>query len=122
MLLIMSGNARVENAETKLTSVFQESSKVAVTAPEEKAAVVFAYATLPEAGKIIEQKEIIDLGVTQIRFANNVRVNLKVTDFEDETIHVKARIGGGRLTEPKDKPGLGIFLWQNLPQRRARGS
>jgi predicted Zn-dependent peptidase len=57
---------------------------------------------------LAERKEVEDLGVTQLRFANNVRVNLKVTDFEDSVVYVKARIGGGLLTEPS--PGLSFLL------------
>ncbi len=109
-LLLLSGNANVEDAGTKLAAVYKESTAVAVTAPQTKETTAFAYSTLPVAGKIAEQKEIEDLGVTQLRFENNVRVNLKVTDFEDETIHVRARIGGGTITAPKDKPGLDFFL------------
>ncbi|MDF1812416.1 MAG: insulinase family protein [Verrucomicrobiales bacterium] len=109
-LLMLSGNAKVEDANDKLTAVYKESSSVAVTAPEEIEAAEFAYSELPEPGKIAERKEIEDLEVTQLRFENNVRVNLKVTDFEEETIHVRARIGAGTITEPKDKPGLATFL------------
>ena len=46
--------------------------------------------------------------MTQLRFENNVRVNLKVTDFEDDTVYTKARIGAGQITEPT--PGLAFFL------------
>lgn len=109
-LLLLSGNAEVENAGDKLTSIYEESSAVAVEAPQEIEAAEFAYADLPEPGKVAEKKEIEDLDVTQLRFENNVRVNLKVTDFEEQTIHIRARIGAGTITEPKDKPGLGTFL------------
>ncbi|NNE92503.1 MAG: insulinase family protein, partial [Verrucomicrobiales bacterium] len=68
-----------------------------------------AYADLPPAGDIAEKKEIEDIGVRQIVFENNVRANLKVTDFEDEKIYIRARIGGGTLTLPEDKPGLKLF-------------
>ena len=36
-----------------------------------------------------------------------MRANFKVTDFEDETVYVKARIGSGLITEPS--PGLSFF-------------
>jgi zinc protease len=45
-----------------------------------------------------------------VRFANGVRLNLKRTDFEDETVRVLVRAGAGRLTQPKDMPGLATFL------------
>ncbi|MAS95551.1 MAG: peptidase M16 [Verrucomicrobiales bacterium] len=107
-LVFVSGNAEIESPEEKIASVFNESQEIAVSPPEEKKVGAFAYSELPEAGKIAERKEIEDLEVTQLRFENNVRANLKVTDFEDDTVYVKARFGAGSLTEPT--PGLALFL------------
>ncbi len=106
-MALVSGNAVIEDANNAIKSAYNASSEVAVTAPEEKELGAFAYADLPKAGKIADQKEVEDVGVTQIQFENGVRANLKITDFEDETIHVKARFGGGRLTETKE--GLAFY-------------
>ncbi|MEZ5430101.1 MAG: hypothetical protein R3F31_02750 [Verrucomicrobiales bacterium] len=38
-----------------------------------------------------------------------MHANLKVTDFEKGRIYLRLRFGGGRLVEPKDKPGLSFF-------------
>ncbi len=107
-LVFVSGNAVIEEPLASIEAAYQDSKAIAVTAPENKEIGEFAYGTLPAPGKIAERKEIEDLAITQLRFENNVRVNLKKTDFEDETIHVKARIGAGLLTEPT--PGLSFFL------------
>ncbi|MEM9015807.1 MAG: insulinase family protein [Verrucomicrobiota bacterium] len=107
-ILFLSGNVEVEGeAAEKILAVYEKSAAVEVTPPEETELEAFAYADLPEAGTIAEEKTIEDLEVTQLIFANNVRANLKVTDFEDKVVYVKARIGSGRLTEPK--PGLSLF-------------
>ena len=107
-LVLVSGNAVIEEPLASIKTAFESSKAIAVTAPEEKAVGEFAYAKLPEPGKVAERKEIEDLAVTQLRFENNVRVNLKVTEFEDETVYVKARIGSGLLTEKV--PGLSFLL------------
>ncbi|NLT72244.1 MAG: insulinase family protein, partial [Verrucomicrobiaceae bacterium] len=107
-LVLVSGNAVIEEPLASIEAAYQSSQGVAVTAPEEKEIDEFAYGTLPEPGKIAERKEIEDLAITQLRFENNVRVNLKKTDFEAKTIQVKARIGAGLLTEPT--PGLSFLL------------
>jgi len=107
-LVFVSGNAKIENAVATIESAYQESQAVAVAAPEEKSVAEFAYAKLPGPGTVAERKEIEDIGVTQLRFGNQVRVNLKVTDFEDAAVHVKARIGSGLITEPV--PGLSFLL------------
>ena len=107
-LVLVSGNAVIEEPLASIKTAFESSKAIAVTAPEEKAVGEFAYGKLPEPGKVAERKEIEDLAVTQLRFENNVRVNLKVTEFEDETVYVKARIGSGLLTEKV--PGLSFLL------------
>lgn len=106
-LLMLSGNAEIEDAVAAIRNAYDTSIQVAVTAPEETEVAAFAYGELPDAGKITERNDIEDIEVTQVEFANNVRANFKVTDFEDETVYVKARIGSGRLTEPS--PGLSFF-------------
>ena len=106
-MLMLSGNAEIEDAVAAIRGVYEESGQVAVTAPEEKEVSAFAYSELPDAGEIAERTDIEDIAVTQIKFANNVRANFKVTDFEDETVYVKARIGSGLITEPS--PGLSFF-------------
>lgn len=107
-LVLVSGNAVIEEPLASIKTAFESSKAIAVTAPEDKEVGEFAYAQLPEPGKVAERKEIEDLAVTQLRFKNNVRVNLKVTEFEDETVYVKARIGSGLLTEKV--PGLSFLL------------
>jgi zinc protease len=107
-LVLVSGNAVIEEPLAAIKTAFESSKAIAVTAPEEKAVAEFAYGKLPEPGKVAERTEVEDLAVTQLRFENNVRVNLKVTDFEDETVYVKARIGSGLLTEKV--PGLSFLL------------
>src|SRR5207237_612006 len=65
-----------------LVSAFADSAKVAVAAPTENAAVAFGYAKFGDPGQIVEDRRIGDLGIRTIRFANNVRLNIKRTDFE----------------------------------------
>jgi len=107
-LVFVSGNAVIDDPIASITKAFEDSTAVAVTPPEEKEIGTFAYDELPKPGVITEQNEIEDLEVTQLRFENNVRVNLKITDFEDDTVYTKARIGAGQITEPT--PGLAFFL------------
>ena len=98
-LVLVSGNAVIADPLPTIEAAYKGSQAIAVTAPENKAVGEFAYGKLPEPGKVAERKEVDDLAITQLRFENNVRVNLKVTDFEDETVYVKARIGSGLITE-----------------------
>ncbi|MDF1826342.1 MAG: insulinase family protein [Verrucomicrobiales bacterium] len=107
-LLYLSGNAEVDEAITSLTSAYEASQEIAVAPPEDTEVSEFAYADLPDPGIVAEQNEVEDIEVTQLKFENNVRANLKVTDFEDDTIYVKARFGAGLLSE--SQPGLSFLL------------
>ncbi len=69
----------------------------------------FAYQDFGKAGSVKERKEIKDLSVTEVVFENNVRLNLKKTDFERGKVYVQVNLGEGLLSMPKDKPGLNIF-------------
>src|SRR6185503_18691914 len=61
-------------------------------------------------GTIVADTRIADLGVRTVRFANNVRLNIKKTDFESGKVRFIVRLGGGVLDLPLDKPGLGAML------------
>ncbi len=50
---------------------------------------------LPEPGTIVETKTLPDLGVTEWRLSNGVRVVLKPTDFKEDEILVRATSAGG---------------------------
>ncbi len=86
------------------------SRKVALTAPVEGKAAAFAYTDFGAPGKIVEDKQIADLGIRTIRFANNVRLNLKKTDFEKGRVRYQMRVGSGLLALPVDKPGMNLFI------------
>ena len=69
----------------------------------------FGYTDFGKPGTVLSRKEVNDLGITQLVLSNQVRVNLKPTDFEKGKIRLLARIGSGKLTQPKDMPMLDTF-------------
>lgn len=108
-MVLVSGNTVIEDdAIASIEKAYQSSQSVAVSAPEEVTITKFAYDELPEPGKVKEKNHVEDLDITQLEFANGVHANLKSTDFEDNVVYVKARIGSGLLNEPS--PGLAFFL------------
>ncbi|MEC9055630.1 MAG: insulinase family protein, partial [Verrucomicrobiota bacterium] len=68
-----------------------------------------AYTNFGKAGAVASRREIEDLGITQLILSNNIRINLKRTDFQKNSISVHARFGNGKLTQPADKPSLDMF-------------
>lgn len=107
--IFMTGNLTLGDAEKQIVAAYGDSKAVAVTAPEKIEEIAFAYTDFGPAGEVAVRQEVRDLGVTLLEFKNGVRLNLKPTDFEPGRVGVSIRVGGGKLTEPTDKPGLGMF-------------
>lgn len=105
-LLSVSGNVVINEAPEAIRRAYEGSLARAVAAPAAEANLSWAYTDFGPAGDVVERTEITDLGITQIRFRNGVRLNLKRTDFEAGRILFAARIAGGAMTEPKDQRGL----------------
>ena len=107
--LVLSTKEAPEDAAETLAKLFKESSGTAVEPPAARALVPFGYTDFGAPGTVAESIGVEDLGITQIKLANNVRINLKKTDFEKNRIRLLARIGSGQLTQPEDTPMLDKF-------------
>jgi zinc protease len=97
------------SARARIAEAHAAAAVLEVSPPPEHADASWAYENFGPPGEIASRRDIADLGVTAIAFANGVRLNLKHTDFEAGTIALRARLGTGQLTEPADKPGLAFF-------------
>jgi|CZKI01.1.fsa_nt_gi zinc protease len=110
--VFVAGNAALEgDANAAVAAAYSRSQGVAVTAavapPSAPAKSAWAYTDFGPQGAVASQKHVDDLDITEVTFANGVRLNLKKTDFEAGTVYVEARLGTGQLTEPAaTEPGL----------------
>ncbi|WP_438482099.1 M16 family metallopeptidase [Oleiharenicola lentus] len=107
--IFVSGNLQLSRAPQNIAAAYNASTKIAVAAPPENTQSEFAYTDFGKPGEVEKTEVVEDLGATLIRFKNNVRLNLKPTDFESGRIRISVRIGGGVLTMPLDKPGLTLL-------------
>ncbi|GJM20676.1 MAG: peptidase M16 [Planctomycetota bacterium] len=87
-----------ENGAGMLREALAKSRVVEVEPLAEREHLDFAYASTDEApGAIDARSHIEDLDIHQVRFANGVLLNMKVTDFKERQILVSARLGEGQL-------------------------
>ena len=107
--LVLTTNTSEENADDILEELYRESLITEVTPPEKKTTASFAYTDFGEPGVIASQSHIEDLDITQVSFHNGCKCNLKKTDFDKNSINMTTHVGAGKLTMPKDKPGLDLF-------------
>ncbi|HEY2574033.1 MAG TPA: pitrilysin family protein, partial [Verrucomicrobiaceae bacterium] len=104
--IYLGGNLKLGDAEQAILAAYGESGKVPVSAPKQEEQSLFAYTNFGSPGKIAKREEAKDLEITQAVFENGVRVNLKKTDFEKNTVRLMISFGGGKLAAPPDEPGL----------------
>jgi len=107
--LVLTTKTEPENALATLTSLYDESRSKEVQAPEQRKMIPFAYTAFGTEGKVKTRKEAEGLEISQCMLSNGVRLNFKRTDFEKGGIRIMARIGSGKLTQPKDSPGIDFF-------------
>jgi zinc protease len=95
-----------EAGEKELIETYLNSSKTPVAPRAEVKRAPFAYDNVGEAGKVVAKTVLSDTGVTQLTLSNNVKVNIKPTQFDKGTIVVRAEVDGGLVTIPDNKPAL----------------
>ena len=104
--LFIGGNVQIAGGDEEIIGIYEKAGRVPVEPPREEKQASFAYTSFGKPGTIVERVDIKDLAITQLRFSNNVRLNLKRTDFEKDAISIGVRVGGGLLTLPEGKRGL----------------
>lgn len=102
-LVFMSTPVPVDGGEDALNRSFQLAEAKPVAPPEVEMAKAWPYASFGPAGKVVERRELADLGVTLIRFQNGVRLTVKPTKFRDSQVLVRVRLGHGLLDLPRDR-------------------
>jgi len=106
--LILTTKTETENTKKKLEELYLKSQVIAVSAPEALETKDFAYTDFGTPGTIVNKTHIEDLDFMQLTLCNNIRVNLKQTDFQENAISLVARFGNGILTQPADSTGLNM--------------
>lgn len=88
--------------ETELREALSRADAVAVTPWSDTTSAAVLMERLPEPGAVKDRREIPELGVTVVRFANGVEAWLKPTDFKnDQVLFSLTASGGASLTPPE---------------------
>ncbi|WP_187335718.1 M16 family metallopeptidase [Novosphingopyxis iocasae] len=109
-LVRVTSKKPLTQSEQAVLDVYQSAQRAELTPPDDKAAAAFAYDDWGTPGKVVSDTLIEDLGIRQVRFANNVLLNFKKTDFEQNRVRYSVRVAGGQLAFPADEAGLGTFV------------
>ena len=98
--------APLENTEAALKTALTKSREVAVAPPEPRNVGAFAYTDFGTPGEVVSDQYVEDADAHLVKFANNVRLNFKQTDFDAGTISVRVRVGGGFMAMPTRSEAL----------------
>jgi len=109
--VLVTGNAPIAmhsgTPEEAITAAYQRSQEIAVAPPVQGPSVAFPYLAPPSGkGRIADQQTFGDLGITMIRFANNIHFNFKPTDFTADEVQFALSFGQGRSGVPLDKAAM----------------
>jgi zinc protease len=88
--------------EAQLLNLVNTAEKAKVTANAQKAVAASLMTQPPKAGSIVGERQLGELGVTELTLSNGVKVVLKPTDFKNDDVSISAtRFGGQSLLEDK---------------------
>ncbi len=91
-------------------AAWREASEVDMAPPEARARIPFAYTDFGRPGRVVSDERIEDINTRLVMFENNVRLNIKTTDFTRNSVQVSLRLGQGQLDFPDEPFGLGALL------------
>ncbi len=103
-LLRFQGRTPPGGGAPALRAAWDEVLRSQVTPPASKAASTFAYTDFGPAGRVLSDTREPTLGIRTIRFANNVRLNLKHTDLQRDSVLVQVSLDGGQMLATRDNP------------------
>ena len=94
----------VAGGDAAILAALEESRHVAVAAPAASDSGAFAYQDFGAPGHVVSDDRIADLDIRRIRFANNVMLNIKRTDFQKDRVYLGLRVDGGNLLATREEP------------------
>jgi zinc protease len=120
-LVLVSGNAKISDnqelsATDQILDLYEKSAAQSIDPFKRFEAKSFPYLDFPPstATLVHKQEDVRGLGITQIDLSNNVRLNLKPTDFKNGEFLFKVIFGKGASSEPIDIPGLSSLAESTL--------
>ncbi|MFM8375686.1 MAG: M16 family metallopeptidase, partial [Phenylobacterium sp.] len=103
-LVFLTGPKAIEGGEAAVTEVARRSLKARVSPGVVAATANWPYTNFGAPSGVVERRDVTDLDVVLVRFANGVRLTVKPTKFTEGQVLVRVNLGSGRLGLPTDRP------------------
>jgi zinc protease len=105
-LAFVGNPSDIADGDARVSAALNEAERATVVAAAATELEVWPYTQFGEPGAVVERGVVEDLDVTQLRFANGVRLNVKSTSFRNDQVVVHVNIAGGRAVMPTDRASL----------------
>jgi zinc protease len=111
-LVFVSGPTPIAGGAEAVKTALAAAEAQPVSQGVAEAIRAWPYADFGTPGRVTSRREIADLGITEVNFANGVRLLIKPTSFAKDDVQVAVRVGQGRLAIPQS---LTRSLWTVSP-------
>jgi zinc protease len=101
-LIFVSSRDTVEGGEAAVLQTWRSASTDIRARPASMAVAAWPYTDFGQPGRVMESSNAPDLGVTVLRFSNNVRLLVRPSHTRVNQVLVAVRLGNGRLGLTKD--------------------
>lgn len=108
--MFVNSGAPIEGGEATLRGAYETARARPTPPPVAEIVQAWPYINFGAAGRVTETQRIAAIDTTKARFANNVRLVVKPTKYEEGRIRVLVRFGEGGLSIPAGTPGLGFAI------------
>jgi len=103
-LLRFEGRNAPSGGGRAIRSAWEAGIRASLTRSGETASSTFAYTDFGPAGQVASDRVEPLLGIREIRFANNVRLNLKHTDLQRDRVLIQLSVDGGDMLATRSNP------------------
>jgi len=114
-LIFISSRAPLEGGEAAVMDVYRAAVEDAKPLSATAQAVKWPYTSFGPPGRVVETQDAPDIGVTSLRFANNVRLLVRPSKLRLNQVLVSVKLGNGRLGLGKDGPVASWLLGGIVP-------
>ncbi|NTZ41970.1 insulinase family protein [Altererythrobacter sp. SALINAS58] len=101
---------QIEGGEEAIQRAYLASLAEDVVPMDAADEVMFAYDDFGTPGTVVSDERIEDLDIRTVRFDNNVRLNIKKTDFEPGRVRFNVAMSGGQFILPEQNSGYALML------------
>lgn len=109
-LFFVASSVEQEGLGDGVIAAWNESAALDLAPPEARERMPFAYTSFGKPGRVVSDTRIADIDTRLVMFGNNVRLNIKKTDFTLNSVQVSLRLGQGQLDFPDEPFGLGSLM------------